>query len=199
MHWSSTSRLAPRPVALCSRPPTRAVATSGSSFTKPGAATITLTAGSITKTFDFTVTDAVDPYKVTVNTVAGAPGDVLIVTGTVSDGFGNPAGGRTVDLNTGTSTLGVLGNVAPTTNAAGVFSTTYTTGTNQSGTATLAATLRVAANNAAQTANATANAAWATAGVTIADGVYTASSKVTIAPDTVALNNMAPSGSVPAP
>ncbi len=102
-------------------------------FTKPGAGSITATSGSVHADAAFSTDESADGYSVTVNAAAGAPGDVLVLTGTVSDAFGFPAKGVTVDLSTGTSTLGALGATSVTTNAEGVWSTTYVTGTNQSG------------------------------------------------------------------
>ena len=110
-------------------------------FTKPGAGSITVAADTVTQSAAFTTDDSADAYKVVVNPASGAPGDVLIVTGSVMDAFGNPVVGTQVDLSTGVSTIGVLANAAPLTNSAGVFSTTFTTGSNQNGKATLTATL----------------------------------------------------------
>ena len=127
-------------------------------FTKPGAGSITVAADTVTQSAAFTTDDSADAYKVVVNPASGAPGDVLIVTGSVMDAFGNPVVGTQVDLSTGVSTIGVLANAAPLTNSAGVFSTTFTTGSNQNGKATLTATLD------GQTVNLTPAAGWATAG-----------------------------------
>lgn len=110
-------------------------------FTKSGTATVTATSGSATDMATLTTDDAADAYSVTVDDVTGTPGETMIVTGSVKDMFGNAVPSSEVDLSIGTSTLGVLGDSSPETNSAGVFSTTFQSGSNQSGTATLTATL----------------------------------------------------------
>jgi mucin-2 len=146
-------------------------------FTKAGTATITATSGPVTATSTANVAVSTDPYTVTVNNVTGDSGSVLVLTGTVTDMFGNPVGSQQVDLSTGTATLGALGNGAPSTNANGVFSTTYTTGSNQSGTATLTATIHGQAANVVPDTT-----VWTTTrGLTgLADGVYQATGTITV-------------------
>jgi hypothetical protein len=164
-------------------------------LTKTGAATITATSGSVSSTGGtLTVADSADPYTVTVNSAAGLPGSILVVTGTVTDMFGNAVPSKKVDLSVGSSTLGSLGATTVTTNSLGTFSTTFTSGSNQSGTATLTATLWNVAQNALQTTNAVADTttAWtSTIGLTgLVDGKYQATSTITVAeaaPDTVTL------------
>jgi hypothetical protein len=144
-------------------------------FTKSGTVSVTATSGSVSDVATMTTDDPNDPYTVTVDDVSGMPGETVIVTGTVKDAFGNGMPGATVDLSTGTSTLGVLGDISPETNAAGVFSTTFLSGSNQSGTATLTATLD------GQTANETAHADWLdVAEITVPDGDYQDSSTIAI-------------------
>jgi hypothetical protein len=166
-------------------------------FTKSGTATITATSGTATATQTVTTDVSADPYVVTVNDVTAAPGATVVVTGTIKDAFDNPVPGKKAELSLGTSTLGALGSNTVTTNSSGVFSTTFLAGANQSGTATLTATLYNAVGNAVLTANPTADAAWAdTAGMTIADGVYQASSTVTVTPGGAALTLDAPASRV---
>jgi hypothetical protein len=137
---------------------------------------VTATSGSASDMATMTTDNSDDEYTVTVDDVSGMPGETVIVTGTVKDAFGNAVPGTTVDLSTGTSTLGVLGDIAPETNAAGVFSTTFLSGSNQSGTATLTATLD------GMTANPTAHADWENiAELTVADGDFEDTSTITIA------------------
>jgi hypothetical protein len=145
-------------------------------FTKAGTATVTATSGSVSATSTVTTSDAADPYTVTVNDVSGKPGATLIVTGTVKDAFGNVVPNTDVDLSIGTSTMGTLGDAQPTTNSLGVYSTTFVTGSNSDGTATLTATLH------GQTANPTAAADWVdVAGITVPSGAYQDTATITLA------------------
>jgi hypothetical protein len=146
-------------------------------FTKAGTVKVTATAGSVTT--DATVTTSAaavgQRYTISVDDIAGAPGDTLIVTGTVKDLFGNPVPGYDPTLSTGTSTVGSLGDTTPTTNADGVFSTTFLSGSNQSGDVTLTATLT------GLVADPTAVAAWLTAGITVPNGDFEETSTITVA------------------
>lgn len=148
-------------------------------FTKAGTATITATSGGKTKTNTVTVSDAANAkkYKVIAIDASGSSGSVIVVTGKAEDIFGNPVPSATVDLSIGTSTLGVLATSSGsvTANSAGVWSTTFTTGSNQSGTATLTATLN------GQSANRTPATAWlANAGLTLPGGSYQDTATITV-------------------
>jgi hypothetical protein len=116
-------------------------------FTKSGTATITATAGTVSKEVSMETDDSADAFKVIAIDAEGTPGATLVVTGKVTDFFGNPVTGTTVNLSTGSSTIGTLADTAPETNSEGVWSTTFVSGSNQSGDVTLTATL------AGQTAN----------------------------------------------
>lgn len=145
-------------------------------FTKPGANTVTATSGSTTVNSAVTVKAPSDGYSVTMDDVAGMPGSVLIVTGKVTDIFGNPVANEMVSLTTSNATVGTVGNSTPVTNNNGVFSTTFISGTNSDGNVDLSATLW------GQTENAKPNADLVGAGVTgLKDGVYRATSTITIA------------------
>lgn len=151
-------------------------------FTKTGAVTLRATAGTFSETTDVTVNAAANTsdYIVDVDDVAGAPGDTLTVSGKVTDVWGNPVSGVTLtSLSSDNPSLGVLGTPGAT-NSTGAFSTTFTTGSNASGTATLTAAITAAA--------ADPHALWATAGVTLAKPTVEATSTITVAEQTVALN-----------
>lgn len=136
-------------------------------FTKSGTVKVTATAGAATDFASVVTDDSSDSYKITVNDVSGTPGGTLIITGTIKDAFENPVPNQYASLSIGTSTLGAFGNSTPITNAAGVFSTTFTSGSNQSGEADLTATIL------GQSANEVAVAGWLTnAGLTIPHGEY---------------------------
>jgi hypothetical protein len=146
-------------------------------FTKAGEHTITATSGTATKTSTVTVDPplSVNGYKITVDDVSGAPGSTLIVTGKVTDIFGNAVPSADVDLSTGTSTVGALGDSTIQTNAAGVFSTTFLSGSNQSGNVDLTADIHGLTSNPKPDADLVA------AGVTgLTDGVYEAKGKITV-------------------
>ncbi len=145
-------------------------------FTKAGEQKVTATSGSTTVTSTVTVKDAAtaQAYNVTINDVSGAPGSTLIVTGKVTDIFGNAVPEAFVNLTQSAAGVGALGNSSPRTNAAGVFSTTYVSGSNSSGDVDLTATLD---NPTALTAD----AAYKTAGITLADGKKTATGSISIA------------------
>lgn len=145
-------------------------------FTKPGAGTVTATSGTVKADAAVTVKAPSTGYSVTMDDVAGMPGSVLIVTGKVTDIFGNPVVNETVNLTTSNATVGTVGNSSPTTNNNGVFSTTFISGTNSEGDVDLTATLQ------GQTENAKPNADLVGAGVTgLKDGVYRATGTITIA------------------
>ncbi|GLY26976.1 hypothetical protein [Kineosporia sp. NBRC 101731] len=124
-------------------------------FSKSGEHTVTATSGTATATSTVTVDKpaAAAGWTVSVDDIAGAPGSTLIVTGKVMDIFGNAVQGAQVDLSTGTSTVGSLGDSTLTTNAAGIFSTTFLTGSNSSGDVEL--TAEISNNPGTLTANAT--------------------------------------------
>jgi hypothetical protein len=110
-------------------------------FTKPGAATVTATADTVSKDAAVTTDATEEPFKVIAIDTGGTPGSTLVVTGKVTDFFGNPVSGAGVDLSTGSSTIGTLQDTSVSTNSEGVWSTTFLSGSNQSGEVTLVATL----------------------------------------------------------
>ena len=135
-------------------------------FTDDGAHNVVATAGAIvatatvtTKPVTSTHTDVTD-YRISTNDAAGAPGATMIVTGKVVDVFGNPVVGTYVDLSTGTSTIGALGDDSIVTNSEGVWSTTFISGSNQSGEVTLTAKI------SGDTTNPIPDPAYALAGLT---------------------------------
>ncbi len=146
-------------------------------FTKSGDHKVTATAGTATATSNVTANAPVATagWNVTVNDVNGAPGSTLILTGKVTDVFGNPVSGAVVSLNADPSTVGALGSTTVTTNAAGVFSTTFVTGTNSSG------DVKVTAEITNNGGTLTPAAAWKTAGVTLKDAVDKVTGAVTVA------------------
>lgn len=150
-------------------------------FTKTGAATITVSVGDASETRSLTVAAATDAYAVTIENVTGRQGSTAVVTGTVKDAFGNPVTATTVNLTMGSSTLGALTTASATTNAEGVFTTTMTLAGDQTGTATLTATIN------GQAANRTATA-WAATGVTVAEGDYQDAATVTVTAETVTIS-----------
>jgi len=146
-------------------------------FMKSGAATITATSGTATSTVNVVVTQVSDPYTATVTGGTVEPGGTSVVTGSVTNGWGHPVTGATVNLSLGASTIASLASSSVTTNSDGVWSTTVTGSSSGSGTATLTATLNGLA------ANATPHANWlANDGLTIANGVYQATATVTVDP-----------------
>ncbi|GAA3607843.1 hypothetical protein GCM10022223_24810 [Kineosporia mesophila] len=157
-------------------------------FTKAGDHEITATSGTITakSTVSVAAQAATQGYNVTVDDINGTPGSTLIVTGKVTDLFGNAVPGAVVSLSTGTSTVGALGSSTLTTNAAGVFSTTFVTGSNSSGKVDLTAEI---INNPAGTP--TANAAYKAAGLVIADGKDTAAGVINVAKAELTLSSSA--------
>ncbi|HST83692.1 MAG TPA: hypothetical protein VLL08_18310 [Kineosporiaceae bacterium] len=155
-------------------------------FTKSGVVKVTATSGTVMDEASVTTLDSTDPYFVTVNDVTGAPGSTLIVTGTVKDAFLNPVPNGSADLSIGTSTLGAFGDTTPQANANGVFSTTFTSGSNSSGTADLMATL------SSQVANPTASDDWVdNAGVTVAHGEYMDTATITLVTTKLTLSSTA--------
>jgi hypothetical protein len=153
-------------------------------FTKAGSHKITVTSGTATKSVNVTVSDSIDPYTVKVDDVTGSPGDTLIVTGTVTDMFGNPVPTNVVDLTTGGSAVGTLGASSVTTNAQGIFSTTFTSGSNSSGDVTLTAVLHAhggIAFDSVTGATLVPATAWKdNAGLTFDNGKYTVDGKITV-------------------
>jgi hypothetical protein len=158
-------------------------------FTKAGSNKVTATADSASKEATVT-TDALDPSNDAFTIIAidaeGTPGTTLVVTGKVTDYFGRPVPGATVDLSTGASTIGTLANTTPTTNSEGVWSTTFVSGSNQSGEVTLTATL------SGQTSNRTPSAFWSSeAGANLQGlpehGEHTDQATITIKEDMVTL------------
>lgn len=146
-------------------------------FTKAGAATITVTSGTATKTVDVSVTQASDPWKIVAIDSAVEPGGTSVVSGEVKNGFNQPVSGATVNLSLGSSTIAALGQTSVTTSADGVWSTTLTGSSNGDGTATLTATLN------GQTSNATADDDWLdNAGLTVAHGEYQDTATITVDP-----------------
>ena len=124
-------------------------------FTAAGSHKITVASGaSATKSVDVTVPDqaSTEAYGVMVDDVAGQPGDTLIVTGKVTDVFGNPVPSTIVNLDAGSTTVGSLGATSATTNAQGIFSTTFVSGSNSDGEVTLTATLAGQTQNRAPAA-----------------------------------------------
>lgn len=153
-------------------------------FTKAGATSITATSGSVTASVSGTASTALagSAYTVTVDDVSTVPGDSVTVSGTTADAFGNPVPG-VVNLSLGSSTLGTLSASSATANSLGIWTATFTTGSNAAdGTATLTGTLN------GLSADPTANAGWATAGLTVATGDYQDAGTITVAEETVSLN-----------
>ena len=145
-------------------------------FTKSGAAKVTATTGAVKDDASVTVDEpAYDQgFHIAVDDVAARPGQTVIVTGKVDDVFGNPVPNAYVNLSTGASTVGALGNNTPRTNSAGIFSTTFLAGSNQSGVVDLTATID------GLTADPTPVTAYATAGITLTKGNYQDTGKITV-------------------
>jgi len=160
-------------------------------FTRAGSNTVTVTAGTASKQVSVHVADASGndaPYRVTVDDTEGTSGDTLVVTGKVTDIFGNPVTGAQVNLSTGTSVIGALTSTTPVTNSAGIWSTTFITGSNQQGDVTLTATLH------GQTQNRTADdAVYGDTGLDLNSGDYQSTGTIKVkseeveAPTTVTL------------
>jgi hypothetical protein len=149
-------------------------------FTDAGSHKITVASGAAaTKSVNVTVPAQANTqyYKVSVDDVAGMPGDTLIVSGKVTDMFGNPVGNVAVGLSAGSTTVGSLGATSATTNTDGLFSTTFASGSNSDGEVTLTATLPGGAPPATRVAGAT----WlANAGLTFDAGVLQSTGKITV-------------------
>jgi hypothetical protein len=145
-------------------------------FTKSGSATVTATSGTATAAATVTTDqpDDAQGFHIAVNDAVTEPGETAIITGKVDDIFGNPVPGVYVNLSTGTSTVGALGNTSVVTNSAGVFSTTFITGSGKSGEVEVEATI------AGQTTNGVPPAAYATAGLTLTDGNYMDTATITV-------------------
>ncbi len=152
-------------------------------FTKTGTATITMVAGSATDVATVPTENSTDSWKVVAQDAKSKPGQAITLLGHIYDAFGNPVVGRqvTLSLNTvsagslsGTDANGTLAGFQVTTDNQGVWSTPFTSTSNQNGTATLTATLVNAAGNANIASNAAlvANAAYANAGLTVPAGEY---------------------------
>jgi hypothetical protein len=153
-------------------------------FTKAGTAKVTATAGTATDTNTVTTAVSSDPYKIVVDDIAGSPGATLIVTGKVTDMFGNGVPSNGVELSTGSSTVGTVMNSNPSTNADGVFSTSFVSGTNSSGVVTLTGTLDTNPGGVPMTSATVLapNSTWKTvAGLDFPDGDYQADGKITVA------------------
>lgn len=154
-------------------------------LTKPGTATITLTAGSKSATADVTVDAqlAADAYTVTVTNATGIAGKNVTVGGKVTDAFGNPVPGAQVNLALPGGTFGAfLTSATPLTDSNGNYSAIFTSGDTDKGTVTYTATIN------GQVANATANAGWATGGLTLADGTYKATGSIAVAANEVTIS-----------
>ena len=119
-----------------------------------------------------------EQYNVTVNNVAALPNTTVIVSGKVTDVFGNPVAGVTPTLSIDDVTLGSLG-ASGASNATGDFSATYVAGS-VSGKAKVTATF--VGGPVALHAN------WlAVGGLTLPAAVGSATGTITIAPDAVAI------------
>jgi hypothetical protein len=153
-------------------------------FTKAGTAKVTATSGTAADTNTVTTAVSTDPYKITIDDIAGSPGATLIVTGKVTDMFGNGVPNNGVELSTGSSTVGTVMNSNPSTNSDGVFSTSFVSGTNSSGVVTLTGTLDTNPGGVPMTSATvlSPNSAWKTvAGLDFPDGQYQATGKITVA------------------
>jgi adhesin/invasin len=148
-------------------------------FTKPGAATITATSEGKSVTVNEVVADQVtaDKYNVIVNNAAALPNNTVIVSGKITDAFGNPGSGLAPTLSIDNVTLGALGT-AGNSNATGDWSATYIAGS-VAGSAKVTATITAA----------TLHANWlAVGGLTLPAAAPTATGTITIAPDAVAFS-----------
>jgi hypothetical protein len=157
-------------------------------YTKAGTVKVTATSGAATKSSTVTTVAnaiAAQAYWITINDVSGEPGSTLGITGTVVDGFGNPVVGETVALSVGVTTVGSLATSSPVTNAAGVFSTTFLSGSSVTGTNVL--DLTASLTTPASQAVLIPHANWLVAGVTLDAGLFTATGKITIKADTLTL------------
>jgi hypothetical protein len=162
-------------------------------FTKAGDVVIEAKSGGTATTpdADGTVTVTTDAaatsYVVTVNSPKGVVGGNVPITGQVLDFFGSPVGGVAVNLDTSDSSVGSLGSATATTNSNGVFNVTFfvsssvTTDTNTDVTASL--------GGAATAFKLPSPNNWPTwGGPTVADGVQSATGKISVAADTLTLN-----------
>ena len=159
-------------------------------FTKPGEAKVTATAGTATKDAELTTDDTADAFRVIAIDASGTPGSTLVVTGKVTDFFGHPVPNTQVNLSTGSSTIGSLSDTTPNTNDDGVWSTTFVSGSNQSGDVTLVATLN------GQTTNKVPATAWTSeSGAALTglpeNGEYRDEAMITIKEDMVTLESTA--------
>ncbi|GAB3241485.1 beta strand repeat-containing protein [Kineosporia babensis] len=156
-------------------------------FSKSGDLKVSATSGSTTQDTTVTVNPpaAAAGWEVSVNDVSGAPGSTLIVTGKVMDIFGNPVPSAVVNLTGDPATVGALGAAQVTTNSAGVFSTTFVTGTNSSGDVKLTAEIN---NNPATL---TPNATLVAAGFTAPASKDTADSTISIAAKKLTISSTA--------
>jgi hypothetical protein len=157
-------------------------------FTKTGPATVTIKAGAATGTAAVTVEPSTDAYQAIAQDATGEPGSTITLLGKVLDAFGNPATNRQVTLTLNTVSAGTLtgtdGDADPgfqvTTDSQGVWSTPFTSTSNQNGEATLTVTLRDAGNSTDLTTNPTVNAAYAAAGQVITHGEYQDTATITV-------------------
>ena len=94
------------------------------------------TAGAATADVEVTTADpdVASAFKVIAIDAAGTPGTTLVVTGKLSDFFGNGVPAKTINLSTGSSTVGSLSDTAPETNSEGVWSTTFISGATRAAT-----------------------------------------------------------------
>jgi hypothetical protein len=159
-------------------------------FTKTGTATITAVAGAATAANSIPVEAATEAYKVIAQDARSKPGQTVTLLGKVYDAFENPAVGASVTLALSTSSAGSLSGTDAAagtagfqvlTDTEGVWSTPFTSTSNQDGTATLTATLT------GQTQNATANGAYATAGLTVAHGEYQDTAEIQVVDPTTGI------------
>jgi hypothetical protein len=152
-------------------------------YTKTGAAKITAMSEGKSASVTSTVNAAANTqaYNLTISNVATMPNSTTVVSGKVTDIFGNPVeANNLVTLTPDTVGLGVLGGSLLTTNANGEFSTTFVAGAT-SGMVTVTATINGGTNR-------TPDDTWNTiGGLTLPKGVSKATGTVTIAPDAVAL------------
>jgi hypothetical protein len=159
-------------------------------YTKVGSAKITATSGAAHAESAITTAAPVgaSQYKIIVMGASGKPGQTLIVSGKVMDVFGNGVPDRFVSLSVGATSIGALTSATPQTNADGVFSTTFPTGSNQSGEVTVTANLLQAAGHLASDPKLvvvpTPLTTWKTvAGMTLANGDVEDTAKITVSDD----------------
>jgi hypothetical protein len=106
-----------------------------------GEVKITATSGSASKEVTLTTEDPVEGYAVELNNLTVGPGETGVLTGKVTDMFGNGVPSFPVHLSVSNAGLGNLQVIDPITNDGGVFSTSFVADANSNGTATVTATL----------------------------------------------------------